>query len=279
MDADTFLTIAAYQGPIIEGNQARSTARAIELVERAEAKNVDILCLPEAYLHGYFPTRELALTHSLDLQSPAFDTLCQQFAHFKRTTLLLGLNEREGEALYNTVVVIENGACLGKYRKAYTYSPYHYYSVGREFPVFEKKGVKYGIIICVDSNFREPALITALNGARLLFCPMLNRVPQDAHMLLYLQRKNHFIARAYDNQCWLAASDIIYDGPEETCPGYACILNDNGDILVQSEPFQEDMLSYSIPLKNLMEVRKHQLFGAPDLFAILTKSYLAAHKT
>ncbi len=58
---------------------------------------------------------------------------------------------------------------LEKYRKAYTYAPYDYYSLGREFPVFEKKGIKYGIIICLDSTYREPAHIAALKGARILF--------------------------------------------------------------------------------------------------------------
>ena len=128
------------------------------------------------------------LHHTIDLDSSEFAELCIRFKEFSKTTLLVGLNEREKGKIFNTVVVIEQGKFIGKYRKAYTYSPYDYFSLGQDFPVFEKKGIKYGIIICLDSTYREPAHITALNGARILFCPSFNRVPKTPEMLKFLQR-------------------------------------------------------------------------------------------
>jgi len=279
MNHHDYLNVAAYQGPCIEKSPEKALEKTYQIMQMAEQKKVDILCMPESFLHGYLDSKELALQYSVDLQSNEFAKLCATFKEFHNTTLLLGLNEREGEKLFNSVVVIEKGKCIGKYRKAYTYTPYDYYSLGREFPVFEKNGVPYGIIICLDSAYREPAHITALNGARLLFCPSFNRVYKDSKMLFYLNRKSHFIARAFDNHCWLVCSDIIWDkNDDQICPGYACIFNDNGEIVVNAEYFVETLLTYAISKNHLLERKFMRLYGTPELFEIVQSSYQAAVK-
>ncbi len=207
------------------------------------------------------------------MQSPEFLNLCKRLSSLQKITILFGLNELDGDNIYNTVVVIEKGQCIGKYRKAYTYAPYDYYSLGRDFPVFEKKGIKYGIIICLDSAYREPAHIAALKGARIIFCPSFNRVPKDARMLHYLNRKSHFISRAFDNHCWLITSDIIWDKDNEVCPGYSCILNDDGELVAKADPFQEMLITYSISLDTLKKRKTIRLFGNPELFEIVKTTY------
>jgi predicted amidohydrolase len=200
---NNFLQVAAFQGHIKEGNVETNLNKVIEITELAEKRGVDILTFPESYLHGYFSKKENAFKNAMDLKSETFQNLCAKFSNFNHTTVLLGLNELEENNIYNTVVVIEKGLCIGKYRKAYTYAPYDYYSLGRDFPIFEKKGIKYGIIICLDSTYREPAHIAALKGARIIFCPCFNRVQNSAKILPYLHQKNHFISRAFDNNCSL----------------------------------------------------------------------------
>ncbi len=274
MDQNEFFHIAAYQGRITEKSPHISLEKARDVMSIANNKGLDILCMPEGYLHGYFTSAVDALDFSIHLQSREFELLCEGFSPFKNTTLLLGLNERDGEQLFNTVVVIERGRCIGKYRKAYYDDDG--YSVGREFPVFEKRGVKYGIIICYDSWYREPAQIMALSGATMLFCPSFNRVRKDPIMLDRLSKRSHFITRAYDTQCWFICSDIVWDqeDSDETCPGYTCILDDNGSIMAVASPYTETMLTYSIPIKKLQNTtRKKRLIGTPDLFDILKGAY------
>src|SRR5262245_54397402 len=142
MQMNDFFMVAAYQGPVKEGDSKNSLDVALETTHSAEQLKVDILCFPETFLHGYFSLKQQAMEHSIDLNSIEFSNICQRFSSFHHTTVLLGLNEREDGKIYNTVVVIENGKFLGKYRKAYTYVPYNYYSLGHEFPVFSKKGIK-----------------------------------------------------------------------------------------------------------------------------------------
>lgn len=278
MNPKDYLQVAAYQGEIFEKSPEKALEKILQIMQIANSRSIDILCMPESFLHGYLDKKEMALEYSIDLQSTSFARLCDQFQNFSHTTLLLGINEREGDNIYNSVVVIEQGKFLGKYRKAYTYTPYDYFTLGREFPVFEKHGIKYGIIICLDSVYREPAHITALNGARILFCPSFNRVEQDARILHYLHRKSHLIARAHDNHCWLVSSDVIWDKhDQQTCPGFACILNNNGDIVATAEPFTETLLSYSIPINNLLEPSHVRLTGSPDLFEQVKIAYEKAN--
>lgn len=276
MKQNDYFQVAAFQGKIIEKSPEVSLEKIVGIMALAEKRQIDILCSPESYLHGYLNSKEEATKFSIDLQDSAFEKLCDNFKNFLTTTLLLGLNERDGDEIFNTVVVIEQGRYMGRYRKAYTYAPYDYFSLGRDFPVFEKRGIKYGIIICLDSAYREPAHITALNGAKILFCPSFNRVSKDSEMLPKLKRKGHFISRAYDNHCWLVCSDIIWEDDHQTCAGHSCILNDDGEIVATAEPFLESLITYSIPMERLQEKKYARLLGTPELFHIMKDSYQKA---
>jgi len=161
IDENNYFSIAAFQGSILERDFEHNVETVLKQLEIAESKNVDVLCMPESFLHGYFDSKEEALQYSIDLSSTEYAKLLEQFSQFQKTTLLLGLNEKQGDKIYNTVVVIGNGKHLGQYRKAYTYPPYNYFTLGKEFPVFEKRGVKFGITICIDSAYMSSMLLIA----------------------------------------------------------------------------------------------------------------------
>ncbi len=268
-----YFKVASFQGHAIEKNPVTALNKTVQVMEEANNNAVDILCMPESFLHGYLKTKAEASQYSIDLQSSSFSDLCSQFKTFQ-TTLLLGLNERYGDHFYNTTVVIEKGICLGFYRKAYTYAPYDYSSLGRNFPIFEKHGIPYGIVICYDINFFEPARILALKGAKILFCPMWNCISKNAKMLAWMHSKSHFITRAVDNHCWIIVSDIILEeGGSETCSGHASIISNRGEIVSKSEAFIENLLIYSIPTENLLETKENRLKGDKDLFEKMVETY------
>ncbi len=275
-----FLSVGVFQGKIQTGNANANFEKTIEQLNLAETRGIDILCMPESFLHGYFETKEEAVVHSIDLDSEAYSVILEKLKQFNKTTLLLGLNERHNNQIYNTVVVIEKGIHVGKYRKAYTYSPYDYFNLGTEFPIFEKQGIKYGIIICIDCAYQEPCQILALKGAQLLFCPMYNKVKNDAKMLNYLNRKSHFIARAFENECWFASSDIILENDGQyVCPGSATILDKNGEVVCLSEPFSEMLLQYNIPISSFRDddwnhSHYRRLLGNNELRKIANDEYI-----
>jgi predicted amidohydrolase len=48
-----------------------------------------------------------------------------------------------------------------------------------ELPVFEAKGIKFGVVICHDTSFVEPALYLRWCGARLLFNPHFDDIAPE----------------------------------------------------------------------------------------------------
>ncbi|MCA1567676.1 MAG: hypothetical protein LC803_18925 [Acidobacteria bacterium] len=64
------------------------------------------------------------------------------------------------------------------YRKLYPASNKSAHEAGDKIPVFAVGGLTFGIIICNDSNYYEPARIMASRGATALFVPTNNGLPQ-----------------------------------------------------------------------------------------------------
>ena len=86
---------------------------------------------------------------------------------------------------------------LGTYSKCSAYM--QFYKQGREFPVFERGGVKFGVIICADGGYIEPARILALKGARVIFAPHFNYIGIEGLIEPLPARPRDHIARAVEN--------------------------------------------------------------------------------
>ena len=109
--------------------------------------------MPEGYLTGYYSDGDQARRNSVNLEGPFFAKVLDRLKPYQ-PTLLLGLNELRGELLYDTVVVIERGRLVGKYSK--NFPIFAYYRRGLEFPVFEKRGIRYGSSFVRTPRFWRP---------------------------------------------------------------------------------------------------------------------------
>lgn len=91
--------------------------------------------------------------------------------------LPLSIYEKDGNVLYNTVVVLDCGKILGIYRKTHIpddhfYQEKFYFTPGNTgFVTFKTTYGQIGIGICWDQWFPETARCLTLNGAELLFYP------------------------------------------------------------------------------------------------------------
>ncbi len=251
---DATFRVAAFQGAIREKDAEFNLAKTVKALEWADQRDAHVLAMPESYLHGYFPQREDAWEHSIDLGGSEFADVCSRVSKFN-ATLLLGLNERRGDELYNTVAVIERGELIGKYSKNFVC--FDYFQPGLEFPVFERAGVKYGIIICWDSSFVEPARIAAMRGAQVIFSPHFNRIGIDSVDQHYRRVRSHHISRAAENGCWVVRSNVIWS--DEKCAGLgdSFIVNELGEIVCQAGLMNEIILFYAIPKDRLNRGPSH----------------------
>jgi len=86
-----------------------------------------------------------------------------------------GLIEREGNAIYNTAVLIDrSGNVAGKYRKCYL--PREEIEAGctpgTMYPVFKTDFGKVGMMVCYDGFFPDPARALASQGAEIICFPV-----------------------------------------------------------------------------------------------------------
>ena len=248
------MRVALYQGRVSFGDMEANLRRTEEALDKAEAQEADVLCMPESFLQGYFPNREQAWAHSIDLQSDAFLGICERLARGK-TMVLLGLNERRGDKLYNTVVVMDRGQYVGRYAK--NYLVHDYFERGGDFPVFEKAGVKFGIIICADSSAIEPALIPAMRGAQVIFSPHFNYIPYDGVHDHYVRVRSNHVARAMETACFVCRSNVIVPESQGVTvfdrkkPGVGVgdsfVVNPKGQFVLEAGILTEKLLVYDIP--------------------------------
>jgi predicted amidohydrolase len=225
-----------------EGN----LAKLVKGLERADRERVEIVCFPECFLTGYPDTEDLARKHAFAVDSPQLLRVLDRTARFE-ATFIAGFNELRGKDLYNTALVAHKGHLLGTYSKCFAYMPFH--KQGRDFPVFERGGVKFGVVICADGGYVEPSRILALKGARILFSPHFNYIGKEGLIKHFQQVRADHVARAVENGVHFVRGNNVVLGKDPAITKYdgvgygdSYIVDPFGEILVRSRRHQEDFL-------------------------------------
>jgi predicted amidohydrolase len=114
-----------------------------------------------------------ARRNALDLSSPAFEAILNRLPK-SGPMIVMGLIEVNGGRLFNTAIVVDRGALIGRYRKVHLLESEQIFDAGNDSPIFEVAGLRFGINICYDTNFPEAARKVADLGALLIVCPANN---------------------------------------------------------------------------------------------------------
>ncbi len=176
----------------MDGDLAANVARTKGVIDEAARAGCDFLCLPEQYLSGYGKP-EYAKAAAVILDDPRLLELAG-YAAEKGVVTLAGIVERRGDGYADTQVVLDGGQVAGHYAKTMLVSGDRAImdDCDDELPVFEARGVRFGIMICHDSSFPEIAATLAWKGAKTIFSPhydSIRRDEMDAHRILV--RNNH----------------------------------------------------------------------------------------
>jgi predicted amidohydrolase len=143
--------------------------------------------------------------------------------------IVVGLYERVGHIIYNTAAVLgPEGQLVGKYRKVCPARDEYRKGVtpGTEYPVFDTRFGKLGVMVCYDVHMPEVARNIANNGAEVIALPIWGGDPTLA------------AARAIENQIVLVTSTYtqtddwmktaIWDREGQ----HAAVTNKQGDVIV-----------------------------------------------
>lgn len=232
-----------------EGNLARVVAG----LEQAGKERVEIVSFPECFLTGYPDTEELARASAFAKDSSQIMRVLSATSRFE-SMLIVGFNETRGSDLYNTAVVCHKGHLVGFYSKCSAYQRFH--RQGRDFPVFQHNGVTFGVIICSDGGFIEPARILAIKGARIVFAPHFNYIGAEGLISHFMKVRADHTARAVENGIWFVRGNNVSVGKEECIQNYegigygdSYIMDPHGEILVRSRRHVEDFIFADIDPK------------------------------
>ncbi len=133
--------------------------------------------------------------------------------------------ERDGRLLYNTAALVgPDGAMIGKYRKV-TLPGGEWdegLQPGHEYPVFQTRFGKVGIMICYDGFFPEVARQLSLNGAEVIAFPVWGCNPRLA------------AARALENHVYVVSSTYTDVGMNWMISG---IFGHEGNVIAQAHQF------------------------------------------
>ena len=173
------MKVAAYQTPLQATYSFDNLGLIRKQIDWCESNDVEILCCPEAVLGGLADYVSQPTDVAINIESGELERLLQPLASDSVTTILGFTEIDENRRLYNTAAVFHKGLVAGVYRKVHPFINKSLYTAGSEAPVFTIGDLTFGIIICLDSNYAEPARTMVRKGASVLFIPTNNGMPEE----------------------------------------------------------------------------------------------------
>jgi len=164
------------------------------LIADAAKQRADLVVLPETLT--YYGTGKSLVECAEPIPGPSteyFGELAKQHDLY----IVAGLLERDGHLVYNVATLIgPDGKVLGNYRKVCLPRGEIEGGIqpGRDFPVFETRFGKVGMMVCYDGFFPEPARRLSNQGAEVIAWPVWGCNPLLA------------AARACENHVYLVSS-------------------------------------------------------------------------
>lgn len=190
------------------GSPQANLDRFAEYIDQAGQLALDAICLGEAIT--FVGTNKSMADVAEPIPGPSTEFLGRCAAK-NRLWLVAGLYERDGDAFYNTAVLIDRqGNLAGKYRKVHLPREEwrQGFTPGSDFPVFTTDFGRVAIQICYDWFFPEVAVAWRIRGAEVVFAPTWGTTFPDQEGRV--EGENVFRVRARDGGFFLVAS--VYDG-------------------------------------------------------------------
>ena len=241
------------------GDLAANVDRLAELV-RKHAGEGELVVAPELVTSGY--DLEVLARRGQELAEPLDGPIAARMSELATqtgATLVLGLLERDGDVLYDTVVTVAPDGHVTPYRKSHLYpTESALFAAGTELVVAPTPAGRLGMMICFEHAFPDVATTLALRGAQILVIP--SAVPVGYEHLLTLRTR----ARAQDNQVFAVGCNLVGNG---FC-GRSLVADPRGDVLAEAGT-EETVLRVTLDLAAIDRERKREpalRLRQPDLY-------------
>lgn len=247
------------------GEKATNVAASLLWIERAAAMGARLIVLPELANSGYvFATRQEAFELAEIIpEGPTCQTWIDTAARLN-ITLVAGIAERQGDALYNSAVVIGPAGYIGTFRKVHLWNAENlFFEPGNlGFPVFKTPLGRIGVAICYDIWFPETFRLQALKGADIIcvptnWVPIPGQAPDRQAMATVLT-----MAAAHTNSVFIACADRVGIERNQPFEGQSVIVSCAGwPIAGPASRESEEIIVAELDLGNARRARNWNQFN------------------
>ena len=214
-----------------------------EQLRFCESAGVEILCCPEGILGGLADYTDRPSDIALDVEEGQLQAVLAPIASKTGTTILGFTEEGDDGRLFNAAAVLHNGAILGLYRKLRPAINRSVYDPGPKTPTFKVGELSFGIVICRDSTYQEPARIMADRGTTAMLVPTNTALPPTkGGVEVVEQALQTDIARATENDLSVIRADVAGRIDGLVSYGSSRIVDHNGMVLQSGAPLEADLV-------------------------------------
>ncbi|MGE0860620.1 MAG: NAD+ synthase, partial [Gammaproteobacteria bacterium] len=164
------LKLALAQADFCVGDITGNAAAIIDLAARARDVGADVVVMPELAITGY-PPEDLLFRPGLHARVAA--AIARITREVRDIHLVFGYPEPDGARLYNSCLVVRDGARLANYRKQAlpnyaVFDEKRWFTAGDAATVLDIRGVRVGLSICEDIWTPATAAQARAAGAELI---------------------------------------------------------------------------------------------------------------
>ncbi len=251
--------------------------KAIWRIREAAGDGAQIICLQELFRSQYFCRVEDPDLFNLaeTVPGPTTEALSAVAAELE-VVLIASLFERRAAGLYhNTAAVIDaSGSLAGIYRKMHIpddplyYEKFYFTPGDLGYRNFDTRRGRVGVLVCWDQWYPEPARLTALQGANILFYPTAigwhpaekERYGESQREAWRTVQRGHAIA----NGVYVAAVNRTgFEGDGENGLefwGSSFVSGPFGEMLAEAATEKEETLIVECDPRRIEEVRRNWPF-------------------
>ena len=226
---------------LVVGDVEGNTSRIIAAANRARDEMAgDVVMVPELAVSGYPP--EDLLFHS-GMRSQVARSIGRLKAEARGITLIAGYPEYDGDRIFNSALVVRDGAVLANHRKAClpnyrVFDEKRYFTPGTRPTVIELNGIKTGILVCEDVWWPEPAGQARGAGAEVLL--VINASPYEVNK--QNQREIEVARpRVTETGIPMVFANLVGGQDELVFDGNSFMMNAGGEVTMRAPAFTEGL--------------------------------------
>lgn len=227
---------AAIQFNVKQGDVDANLAYVRDALTRVAGQGANLVVLPEMWTCG-FAYRNL---NELALRTPGIVEELLELSSRHKMVIVGSMPEPNGDKVYNSVFMVDNGRLAGIYRKMHIFSflgEDKAFTGGDSWLLADTSIGKVGVIICYDLRFPELSRRLALEGAQVLCIPAQWPKPRQEHWRTLIR------ARAMENQLFVVSCNACGLIGKLDFFGMSMIINPKGDVMEEADEGECEILA------------------------------------